>query len=259
MKGDIGIATAFLDVMMKLVNGVIETTVFIKPTDSQRYLSRRSDHSLHVFKGIPFSQFRRAVVICSNDIKKMESINYMFEKFHRSGYDVEELNRCKQKALDLNRDEILANHSHRNDGLQKLDKDKLITFVINHDPTMATHLKTFFIENSDLLKRIIGNQKIIISERKSPNMASLTFAKTSFSLEIKARNLDQKCGTKKCLTCPLMNLPTQLTLNKVPVKLDFSLNCMDENCIYVAICKICKFEFYLGKTFNMARTRFCGH
>ena len=57
-----------------------------------------------------------------------------------------------------------------------------------------------------------------------------------------------------------MNVPRNVVLlNHVPVKLDYSLNCMSENCIYVAICKICQFEFYLGKTINMTRTRLNGH
>ena len=56
-----------------------------------------------------------------------------------------------------------------------------------------------------------------------------------------------------------MNLPRKIMLNNIPVKLDFPLNCMSENCIYVAMCKFCNCEFYLGKTVNMVRTRFNGH
>ena len=56
-----------------------------------------------------------------------------------------------------------------------------------------------------------------------------------------------------------MKEPKKVTLNNVEIKLDFSLNCMTENCIYVALCTICDCEFYLGKTVNMARTRFNGH
>ena len=72
VKGIIGFLLNFLDIQMMLINGDIETLVYIKPTDSRRYLNRRSDHSLHVFKSIPFSQFRRAVVICSNEVNKIQ-------------------------------------------------------------------------------------------------------------------------------------------------------------------------------------------
>ena len=152
---------------------------------------------------------------------------------------------------------VITVHHKKED--TKTGYKQIITCVINHDPNMVKHLKSFFVQNSDVFKQIMGDRKIIISERKGPNMASLTFAKSSFSSIEKLTNTTQKCGTSRCKTCPLMNLPKINLLNHISVKLDFSLNCMCENCIYLAICKICLHQFYLGQTINMARTRFCGH
>ena len=76
-KGNAGKSVQFLDVTTTLINKTIETTMFVKPTDSSRYLNRRSDHSQHTFRGIPFSQFRRAVVICSNFGEKINCIERM--------------------------------------------------------------------------------------------------------------------------------------------------------------------------------------
>ena len=258
VKGDVGNEIEFLDVKMTLTEGDVETTVFIKPTDSRRYLSRRSDHSLHVFKGIPFSQFRRAVVICSSPAKKTEAIEYMSEKFKRSGYSDKELAECKEKALNLNRTDILMKHCSDKKDKTETD-DNILTFVINHDPDMVKHLKSFLNQNDATLKHLTGDKKIVISERKSANIASLTFAKSSFSSVEKIFNESQKCGSGRCQTCPVMNLPKNITLNGVPIKLDFSLNCSSECCIYVAVCKFCKFGYYLGQTATMARTRFNGH
>ena len=58
-----------------------------------------------------------------------------------------------------------------------------------------------------------------------------------------------------------MNAPKNIRLNNFPLKLDFSLNCQTENCIYVALCKNCKAleSFYIGQTINMARSRFNNH
>ena len=258
VKGGVGFEIDFLDVKMMLVNGDIQTSVFIKPTDSQRYLNRRSDHSLHVFKGIPFSQFRRAVVICSDNDSRNRCIDHMYKKFVSSGYSNEELDKCKTKALALNRDEIIENHLQKN---ENDDENSILTFVINHDPQMSVHIKSFLKKETDTLKKLIGDKRIIISERRSANTASLTFAKSSFSTTAKIFKSTQKCGSARCKTCSIMNAPKNIRLNNFPLKLDFSLNCQTENCIYVALCKNCKAleSFYIGKTINMARSRFNNH
>ena len=58
-----------------------------------------------------------------------------------------------------------------------------------------------------------------------------------------------------------MNTPKNIYLNKVHIKLDFSLNCASENCIYVALCKNCRafMSFYFGQTVNVSRIRFNNH
>ena len=104
LKGEVGKTVDFLDITLE--NGRLETSVFIKPTDSKRYLNRRSDHTTRTFGGIPFSQFRRAVVISSNDGERQKSVEYMEKKFIDSGYSQTELQESKVRALALDRDEI---------------------------------------------------------------------------------------------------------------------------------------------------------
>ena len=55
----------FLDVTASLTEGVIETDLYVKPTDSQQYLQSTSCHSFRRKKGIPFSQALRLNRICS--------------------------------------------------------------------------------------------------------------------------------------------------------------------------------------------------
>ena len=74
----------FLDVTTSLDEGKLSTTMYVKPTDSTRYLNRRSFHSKHTFSGIPYSQFRRAAVICSDLQDREACITRMVEKFLKS-------------------------------------------------------------------------------------------------------------------------------------------------------------------------------
>ena len=258
LKGSVGQSIEFLDVKLTLSDDKVETAVYIKPTDSDRYLNRRSDHSAHVFKGIPFSQFRRAVVICSSDAEKRRCIEYMENKFLHSGYSETELQECKTRALALDRDTILA--EHRNSMEQSQDSD-ILTFVINHDPHMAKLLKNFLSSKQDLLQLLIGNKRIVISERRNPNTASLLFAKSAFSAITSVLGSDQKCRARGCLTCNILTLDKCVNINDFIVKLDFSLDCKTDNCIYLAICIHCSIpiEFYFGQTVNPAHIRFNGH
>ena len=48
-----------LDVTVSLVEGVIETELYAKPTDNRQYLQSSSCHSFHFEKGIAYSQVLR--------------------------------------------------------------------------------------------------------------------------------------------------------------------------------------------------------
>ena len=54
----------FSDVTVSLIEGVIETDLFVKPTDSHQYLQSSSCHPFDCKKGIPYSQALRLNRIC---------------------------------------------------------------------------------------------------------------------------------------------------------------------------------------------------
>ena len=258
LKGSVGDSIEFLDVKLTVKDGNVDTTIYIKPTDSTRYLNRRSDHSSHMFKAIPFSQFRRAIVICSSADESRRCIEHMEKKFIDSGYSREELLPCKEKALALDRDTILREHRSTE---RTAGEEDILTFVINHDPDMVKMLRDFLLSKQDLLLQLIGSRKIVISERRSPNTASLLFAKSAFSATLPNLNTTQKCGGRNCKLCDIMEIPRNFSINNFRIKLDFSLNCKSDCCIYLAVCSICNLtiEFYFGQTVTPANIRFNGH
>lgn len=56
----------FLDVVVCNEGGVLKTSLYVKATDANRYLNYLSYHPAHTFKGLPYSQMRRAALICSD-------------------------------------------------------------------------------------------------------------------------------------------------------------------------------------------------
>ena len=57
----------FLDVTVSLIDGQIETDLYVKPTDSHQYLYSFSCHPCHCKKSIPYSQALRLNLICSKN------------------------------------------------------------------------------------------------------------------------------------------------------------------------------------------------
>ena len=61
------ISIIFLDVTVFITEGIIETDLYAKPTDSHQYLLSSSCYPFYCKKGIPYSQALRLNRICSNN------------------------------------------------------------------------------------------------------------------------------------------------------------------------------------------------
>ena len=174
----------------------LKIDMFVKPTDCTRYLNRRSYHSGHTFRGIPFSQFRRAAVICTDMSDRSAGILRMEEKFVSSGYKREDLVAARDKALSLDRSALLNRTKVRDDSSQDV-----MTCIIYQDPAFRKDLNLFFKENDLELKQLLGDDvKIVISERRHPNTSSLLFQKAGFSENAIPMRKNQKCGSSRCAT-----------------------------------------------------------
>ena len=55
----------FLDILIKVRDGLLHTDLHIKPTNTHNYLHYLSAHPRHCKDNIPFSQFLRVRRLCS--------------------------------------------------------------------------------------------------------------------------------------------------------------------------------------------------
>ena len=258
--GECGKSVQFLDVTTTLNNGSISTTMFVKPTDSERYLNRRSYHSKHTFTGIPFSQFRRAAVICSDYTDREVCISRMEEKFVNSGYRREDLAKAKTKALTLDRASLLRPSA----GGVAPDSPKVLACVINQDPQLRKELGAFFKSHDKEVKDLLGNVRIVISERRHSNIASMLFQKGGFSQNQIPVKETQHCKSSRCLTARTMNIDKKIQINGIDIKIDYRYDCATKTVIYLAICRLCEdilnlSNFYFGQTVNSLMGRNNGH
>ena len=214
-------------------------------------------HSPHIFKSTPLSQFRRAVLICSDPTDRVDAINYMMDKMINSGYQLHELLPAKIRALSLDRDTLLETPETDH---KKVEPNTL-TFVVNQNPLVKKELKSLITTKKDDLNRLIGDHRIIIAEKKHPSTAGILFAKSSFSSTPKIINSNQKCNAKRCKTCKIMELPRKVKIEEKLFHLDYSLNCKTQNVIYLLVCRHCDAfsKHYWGRTMEELHTRMNGH
>ena len=72
-----------------------------------------------------------------------------------------------------------------------------------------------------MINYLFGKEiNIIIAERRSPNIGSLVFAKSGFANELSVPRSSQRCDSRGCMTCKIMNVGPYVVVNGVKVKLD---------------------------------------
>jgi hypothetical protein len=102
----------YLDTLTSNSCGSVVTDLYVKPTDARRYLHRNSFHPKHTFSGIPFSQMRRAALICSNDYLRDYAIDEMIKAFLKCGYKKSSLLEAKHRVQQLQRGDLLKDHTN---------------------------------------------------------------------------------------------------------------------------------------------------
>ena len=111
----------FLDVMVYLNNGTIETDLYTKPTDKHQHLVSSSCHPQHTKKAIPFSLALRIRRICSTDTNFTLRLNELRTYLLARGY-------LLARVTNISRTEAL--HTNRHDSIDRLP------FVVTYNPSL---------------------------------------------------------------------------------------------------------------------------
>ena len=74
----------FLDVTVSLTEGVIETDLYVKPTDSHQYIQSSSCHPFHCKKGIPYSQVKLHLFRNTFHKRCIDLERFLFERGYSS-------------------------------------------------------------------------------------------------------------------------------------------------------------------------------
>ena len=262
-KYEFGKSVSFLDVLVEFTNNQINTSIYVKPTDSPNLLNRGSFASPHIFKSLPFSQFRRAVVLCSTTSSRDAHFDRIYDKLVDNGYSKEELREARERALTLDRSEILDKASSSQSSTPTSVYEYpfcIITFVTTFNYHCKL-FKTLFKELENDLFPLIGDHRIIVSERRNPNLKDLLFVKKRFTEEEIDRSAISHPCHRNCKTCPMVYLNGCIVIDGIRLILyPDEGSCIMEDIVYIAYCMVagCN-DFYIGHTINRLRDRCSGH
>ena len=117
----------FLDVTVSFAEGVIETDLYVKPTDSHQYLLSSSCHPFYCKKGIPYSQALRLNRICSNNEFFDKRCNDLEKYLLERGYSEKMVRKEILRARAIPRDALLEKVNNQ-------EKQNKITFNITYHP-----------------------------------------------------------------------------------------------------------------------------
>jgi hypothetical protein len=144
----------FLDVMVSLKNGLLETDLYSKPTDTFNYLHWSSCHPSHTKKSIPYGLAFRLVRICSNVDTLNSRLAQLKEHLIGRGFPERIIDSSFTRALQIPRNEALNRSSKRS------SKNDRIPLVVTYNPALPDLHKiihTYFpiLHTSDRCKQAI--------------------------------------------------------------------------------------------------------
>ena len=108
-----------------IAQGVIETDLYVKPTDSHEYLLSSSCHPFYCKKGIPYSQALRLNRICSNNEFFDKRCNDLEKYLLERGYSEKMVRKEILRARAILRDAVLEKVNNQG-------KQNKITFNITY-------------------------------------------------------------------------------------------------------------------------------
>ena len=130
-------SVSFMDVMIKINNGIISTSLYKKNTDNHQYLHYTSCHPMHMKNSIVFSQLLRYKRICSVIKDFIKHSNELVTHFLHIGYPIKFILKQWDKVSKVHRASLFT---HR---------EKTID---NHIPLVQTYHPTIVSTNDSVIK-----------------------------------------------------------------------------------------------------------
>lgn len=257
----------FLDVDLNVdINGKLQTSVHIKPTNNLLYLHNTSCHPHHTKRGIVYSQAIRGKRINSTEEANKIYLEKITSALEKQGYDP---NMIKKEIKRL---KYYKKPDHTKRKQNKLTIPPLVT---QYHPGIEKPLRQILgdahniLASSNLTKNVFPSPATLSFKRgpnlsnivaKKPQPENLRPKKQGPSGSFPCENKDKRGRGRNCAACPMLKKSKSVTAPNT--NKSYSIRghntCTTEKVIYYIKCKFCD-AHYIGKTINKFRDRLSGH
>ena len=250
----------FLDLRIKIIEGRLETEIYVKPTNLQLFLDYTSNHPQHCKDSIVYSQALRVVERCSQPDSAVPHMETLKEKFLERNYPEELVVSQIEKATSKNRKQIIFQPRK-----SKSEGDDKIRMIFTHN-----------VQNPPIHKWLRMSKKFL-NTPKGKEMASRIQIVTrqpqnlkNIITGVKKRRKDDatepgepgcfKCNKGCKVACPVMEeskvFRSNNTRKSYPIRQH--MTCNSSFVIYLATCKRCSGQ-YVGKSQTDFKRRHSNH
>jgi hypothetical protein len=254
----------FLDTRIyKAANGILQTTLYTKPTDRQSYLHSKSYHPNSCKRSIAYSQALRIRRICSEPSEFEKNVMKLKSKLVQRGYDPGALEEQIDKARQKSRNSLLTPKPGQ------LTAKTILAVTYNKK---LPNLKKAIDDNWNILSinpeiAPLFKDKPILAYRRNRNLQNILCKhklENGLPISKKQRKIG-KCrpcwGRRNNKCCKQMVTTSHFTNRKTGKVFNIlhNLNCKSFNVIYLIECTLCNNKPYVGKTETQSNVRTNSH
>ena len=227
-----------MDVTISLIDGQIETNLYVKPTDSRQYLHSSFCHPYHCKKSIPYSQALRLNRICSKNNFFDIHCNNLEKWLSERGYSEKLVRKKILKARSESRETLLDK--------EKMSRnDETVTFNITYYPVFE-NIRNTLKELHTLIAPDEQHRKVFtdiprIGFKNGKSLKNHLVRSVLPKIDVAGNSVP--CGGKRslCELCKLMK--KTLTFKKRNSDEIYHilkpLNCNSKNSVYLIECNQC--------------------
>ena len=253
-----GHQTDFLDALVKLKNGHIETDLFTKETDTHQYLHFSSCHTYHTKKGIPYGQALRLRRIISDNTRFESMCGELRGWLLDRGFDAGMTDVQIDKAKVKNREELI-NYRKEERAL-----DTRLNLVLRYHPALSNKVHNIIKQHHPILLLNDEHRKVFedlprVTYKRAKNLKD-SLVRASLPLPDPDTSLygSRVCGKKRCLICKNVQTTKSFTNREGSYTYEIRkgpLNCDSACVVYLLQCRTCKIQ-YVGSTETPFRLRY---
>lgn len=236
----------FLDVMVFKKSTCLVTDLFIKPTDSRRFLPFHSNHPRHTKVNIPYNLARRIRMITDDPVAEENHYHQLMLDLEKQGYPSSLVEKGINRAKRFTKQQLRTPATSKQ---QANDMPMVSTYNPNNPDIMSyIRLNYGILQNDPETRDIFQGTSIINAKRQSKNLGKyLCKARFTAGEDVGV----YKCLRPRCLLCKYLITGPNLILEcGTNFHVKARLTCDSTNVLYLLRCANCSKD-YIGETNNL--------